>query len=269
MEFVSIIIAMALAGAAGGLIAGLLGVGGGIVIVPVIEFVLGMLDVDRDVRMHIAVGTSLATIIPTSIASARAHHKAGAIAMDLVRYWSPFIVAGTVVGALLAGKAGSEVLYAIFGIVAILVAAKMILPLDGKTIGTDVPRGLPGALIPAGIGGVSAMIGIGGGSLSVPTMTLFGRPIHVAVGTSALFGAFIAVPGALGFIATGWGNELLPRGSLGYVNLVGFALIVPTTVVFAPLGARLAHRMPQRTLSLFFGIFMLLVGGRLGLRAFG
>ena len=269
MEIASIVIAMALAGAAGGLIAGLLGVGGGIIIVPVLEIVLGLLDVEPAVRMHIAVGTSLATIIPTSIASARAHYKAGAISMDIVRYWSPYIVIGTIAGALIAGQADSEVLYAVFGIVALLVATKMILPLDDKVIAADVPHGSAGPLIPAAIGALSAMMGIGGGSMSVPVMTLCGRPIHQAVGTSSLFGAFIAVPGAIGFVATGWGNEQLPYGSLGYVNLVGFALIIPTTVLFAPLGARLAHSTSRRVLGLLFGTFLLIVGVRMTLRAFG
>jgi uncharacterized membrane protein YfcA len=269
MEFASIIVAMALAGAAGGLIAGLLGVGGGIIIVPVLEFVLGLLGVDSTIRMHVAVGTSLATIIPTSFASARAHHKAGAISMDLIRFWSPYIIVGTVAGALIAGQASGEVLYAVFGIVALLVAVKMILPLDDRVIADDVPRGVAGTLVPVCIGALSAMMGIGGGSMSVPTMTLCGRPIHQAVGTSALFGAFIAVPGTLGFIATGWGNPLLPPASLGYVNLAGFALIVPTTVLFAPIGARLAHRMPRRTLGLLFGAFLLVVAVRMVLRALG
>ena len=160
-------------------------------------------------------------------------------------------------------------LYAVFGIIALLVAVKMILPLDDRVIADDVPRGVAGTLVPVCIGALSAMMGIGGGSMSVPTMTLCGRPIHQAVGTSALFGAFIAVPGTLGFIATGWGNPLLPPASLGYVNLAGFALIVPTTVLFAPVGARLAHRMPRRTLGLLFGAFLLVVAVRMVLRAFG
>jgi len=257
---------MALTGAVGGVIAGLLGVGGGIVIVPVLEIVLGYVGVDPAARMHIAVGTSLATIIPTSISSARAHHKKHAISMGLVRYWSPYIVIGTAIGTLVAGEVSSQVLYAVFAIVALLVAIKMMLLLDEQTIASDVPRGIPGAIVPAAIGFISAMMGIGGGSMSVPIMTLCGRPIHVAVGTSALFGAFIAVPGTIGFIYTGWGNELLPYGSLGYVNLVGFALIIPTTIACAPLGAKLAHSMPKRTLSLLFGTFLLIVAVRMGLQ---
>ena len=266
MDVIMLVIAMATTGAVGGLIAGLLGVGGGIVIVPVLEIVLGIAGVDPSIRMHLAVGTSLATIIPTSISSARAHYRRGAIAMDLVRYWSPFIVAGAVIGAILAGQAKSEVLYGVFGVVAMVVAVKMLLPLDDKVIAADVPRGPAGPLVPAGIGLVSAMMGIGGGSMSVPVMTLCGRSIHKAVGTSSLFGAFIAIPGTLGFIYTGWGEPLLPYGSLGFVNLVGFLLIIPTTIAFAPLGARIAHALPRRTLGVMFGMFLLVVALRMGWR---
>ena len=269
MDIISLIIAMALTGAAGGVIAGLLGVGGGIVIVPVLEIVLGIIGVDESVRMHIAVGTSLATIIPTSISSARAHRQRDAISMDLVRYWSPYIVVGTIIGTLVAGEVTSQVLYIVFGVVALVVAIKMVLPLDDKVVAQDVPRGVFGPVVPGGIGLISAMMGIGGGSMSVPIMTLCNKPIHTAVGTSALFGAFIAVPGTIGFIYTGWDNELLPFASLGFVNLVGFALIIPTTIAFAPLGAKIAHALPRRSLSLLFGLFLFLVALRMGLRALG
>jgi uncharacterized membrane protein YfcA len=268
MEILSLVIAMALTGAIGGIIAGLLGVGGGIVIVPVLEIVLQIVGVDPSVRMHIAVGTSLATIVPTSLSSARAHQMKGAISINHVRYWSPYIVIGAALGTLIAGEVTSQVLYAVFAIIATLVAIKMMLPLDHQSIAGDVPRGMLGPLVPAGIGAISAMMGIGGGSMSVPIMTLCSTPVHVAVGTSALFGAFIAVPGTLGFIYTGWGNELLPYGSLGYVNLVGFALIIPTTIMCAPVGARLAHALPRRTLSLLFGLFLLVVAIRMAVRAF-
>jgi len=267
-ETLSLILAMAATGAAGGILAGLLGVGGGIVIVPVLEILLGVVGVDPSIRMHVAVGTSLATIIPTSLSSARAHHARQSIAVDLVRYWSPFIVIGAILGTLVAGEAGSDVLYAVFGAVALLVSIKMMLPLDDRVVADDVPRGFRGSLIPTGIGFISAMMGIGGGSMSVPVMTLCNRPIHIAIGTSAVFGAFIAVPGTAGFIFTGWGNSLLPFGSLGYVNLVGFALIIPTTIAFAPVGARLAHSTSRRSLSLIFGFFLLLIAIRMGVRLF-
>lgn len=268
MDAMTIVIAMAATGAVGGLLAGLLGVGGGIVIVPVLEIVLGILGVDESIRMHVAVGTSLATIVSTSVSSALAHYRRQSIDMNLVRKWSPWIVVGAVAGTLIAGEVSSQVLYAVFAVVASLVAMKMMLPLDEYRLGAHPPGGAAGALIPAGIGGVSAMMGIGGGSLSVPVMTLYGKPIHLAVGTSALFGAFISVPAALGFIFTGWGNDLLPQGSLGYVNLIGFVLIVPATILFAPLGARIAHALSRRTLSMLFGVFLMIVAARMVFRAF-
>ncbi len=268
MDVLGLVLAMIAGGVAGGLIAGLLGVGGGIVIVPVLEIVLGYVGVDPSVRMHVAVGTSLAVIIPTSISSAHAHHLKGAVLMDIVRFWSPFIVVGTIVGALVAGAASGQVLYAVFGAVALIVSAKMILWADDKAIAGDVPRGIGGAALPSAIGFISAMMGIGGGSMSVPVMTLCGKPIHKAVGTSSLFGAFIAVPGTIGFVYTGWGNDLLPYASLGYVNLAGFALIIPTSIAFAPLGAKLAHALPRRTLSLLFGLFLFVVAVRMATRVF-
>jgi uncharacterized membrane protein YfcA len=267
MDAMTIVIAMAVTGAVGGLLAGMLGVGGGIVIVPVLELVLGILGVDISVRMHVAVGTSLATIVPTSVASALAHYRRQSIALSLVRRWAAWIVLGAILGTLVAGEVSSLVLYVVFAAVAFLVAIKMMLPAETFKLGSEVPAGVAGALIPAGIGGVSAMMGIGGGTLSVPVMNLYGMPIHRAVGTSALFGVFISVPAALGFIYTGWGNAELPQGSLGFVNLIGFLLIIPATIVCAPLGARIAHALSRRTLSILFGIFLLLVALRMLSRA--
>lgn len=262
-ELITLSIAMLLTGAAGGILAGLLGVGGGIVIVPMLEFALGTFGVDPSIRMHIAVATSLATIIPTSISSSRAHFKREAVDVSLARNWAGWIFAGALLGTWVASQVHSGVLSAVFAAVAFLVALKMILPLDGKTLTEKVPRGLLMSPVPTLIGFISTMMGIGGGSLSVPTLTLFGEPIHRAIGTSALFGLLIAIPGTLGFMLSGYGNPLLPPGSVGYVNLVGLVLIVPMTVLFAPLGARMAHAMNKRHLTLFFGVFLLIVAIRM------
>lgn len=262
-ELAILAIAMLGTGIAGGVIAGLLGVGGGIVIVPVLEFVLELLGVPADIRMHVAVGTSLAVIIPTSISSAKAHHTRGAVDVALAKRWAPFIVIGAVIGIVIASRVGGPVLTAVFGAVALLVAIKMVLPLDNRTLTSEVPRSAAVALVPATIGTISTMMGIGGGSMTVPALTLMSEPIHKAVGTSALFGLVIAIPGALGFIYAGWGIESLPAGSLGFVNLIGFAFIAPTTVLAAPLGAKLAHALSQRHLSLAFGAFLLLISVRM------
>jgi uncharacterized membrane protein YfcA len=268
MEIASLIAAMLLTGAAGGVLAGLLGVGGGIVIVPVLEIALGLVGVDPSVRMHIAVATSLATIIPTSISSARAHYRRDSVDFGVIRYWSPWIVVGAIAGILIAANVGAEFLAAVFAVVAFAVAIKMALPLDDKHLTGDVPRGIFGPVVPVTIGSISTLMGIGGGTLSVMAMTLASKPIHLAVGTAALFGLVIALPATLGYIMTGWGNELLPAGSLGYVNLLGFVVISPATVLFAPLGAKIAHALPRRQLSSLFGLFLFIVAIRMAYRAF-
>ncbi|MEH6582977.1 MAG: sulfite exporter TauE/SafE family protein [Halioglobus sp.] len=266
-ELLPLALVMLLTGALGGVLAGLLGVGGGIVIVPVLDTSLGMLDVDPSIRMHIAVATSLATIIPTSISSSRAHHAKGAVDFDLVRYWGPFVFIGSVIGTLLAAQVEGEVLSIIFGTVALLVAIKMLLPLEGVHLSDDIPRGALGSVTPLGIGTLSSMMGIGGGTLSVPVLTLMNQAIHKAVGTAALFGLLISLPGALGYVYAGWGDARLPPGSVGYVNLIGLLLISPVTVMAAPLGAKIAHKLNKRQLSLAFGVFLLMVSLRMLFRA--
>ncbi|ENY79862.1 sulfite exporter TauE/SafE family protein [Sphingopyxis sp. MC1] len=260
---------MLLTGAVGGVIAGMLGVGGGIVIVPVLDLVLAALGIDSSVRMHVAVATSLATIIPTAISSSRAHEAKGAVDHDQLRCWGVAIFLGAIAGVLLASRVSGDVLSAVFGIVALLVAVKMLLPLEGKHIAETMPEGVAGQAIPFAIGGISSMMGIGGGTLSVPVMTLFNVPIHRAVGTAALFGLLISAPAAVAFVVTGWHVEGLPPGSLGYVNLIGLAVIGPATFVTAPWGARIAHALSKRQLSILFGLFLTVVAVRMLIRAFG
>lgn len=267
MELFDLTIAMILTGAVAGVLAGLLGVGGGIVIVPALEAALAVVGVDAAVRMHIAVATSLATIIPTSISSAVAHNRRSAIDIAVVRYWSPFIFVGAIVGIFIAANVTGQVLAAVFAVIALSVAINMMRPSQGKTIWSDVPHGISGALIPTSIGSISTLMGIGGGSMSVPAMTLMSKPIHVAVGTSSLLGLVIAVPATVGYVIAGWDNHLLPEWSLGYVSMIGVVAITPATVLFAPLGARLAHALSRRWLSLFFGIFLFVVAIRMGIRA--
>jgi uncharacterized membrane protein YfcA len=260
---------MLLTGAAGGVIAGMLGVGGGIVIVPVLDLVLSALGVEADVRMHVTVATSLATIIPTAISSSRAHEAKGAVDHAQLRRWGVAIFLGAIAGVILASRVSGDVLSAVFGGVALLVAIKMLLPLEGKHIAEAIPGGAAGQVIPFSIGGISSMMGIGGGTLSVPVMTLFNFPIHRAVGTAALFGLLISAPATVAFIVAGWNVEGLPPGSLGYVNLIGFAIIAPVSYLTAPWGARIAHALSKRKLSLMFGLFLTVVAVRMLIRAFG
>ena len=168
MELLNLIIAMILTGAVAGVLAGLLGIGGGIVIVPALEAALAIVGVDASVRMHIAVATSLATIIPTSISSASAHYRRSAIDTDVVRYWSPFILLGAIVGIVIAANVTGQVLAAIFAVVALSVAINMMRPSQEKTIWSELPHGATGLAIPTGIGTISTLMGIGGGSMSVP-----------------------------------------------------------------------------------------------------
>ncbi len=253
---------LACAGAAAGLIAGLLGVGGGIVIVPVLVMLLPFADVPQEVRMHLAVGTSLATIIATSIISARAHAKRGNVDFALLKRLAVPIAVGVIIGIVIGGRVSGNVLTAIFAVIALVVAVHMAF-FQGRTIAPKLPRApwLDG--IGTVIGGVSVVMGIGGGTLSVPTFTLFSMPIKKAVGTAAAIGLIIAVPGAIGFAVAGWGNEALPPASLGYVNLVGFALIAPLSMALAPVGAKLAHALPAVWLSRAFALFLAATGIRM------
>jgi len=266
-EYLLLAVAMLITGGIGGILAGLLGIGGGIVIVPVMEAALTFLGVDEAIRMHVAVATSLATIIPTSIASSRAHHRRKAVDLPLVRRWSLFVLAGALAGTVIASRVHSSVLAAVFAVVSLIVAVRMMLPLEGRTIAAEVPRGILVPVIPTGIGAISSMMGIGGGTLSVAMLTLFNQPIHRAVGTAALFGLAISLPGTIGFMITGFNDARLPPGSIGYVNLIGFVVISPATFLAAPLGAAIAHRLSMSRLSLLFGIFLLIVSMRMFYRA--
>ncbi len=263
VEILPFVAMMLVTGLVGGILAGLLGVGGGIVIVPVLDTALGVYGVDPAIRMHIAVATSLACIILTSISSSRAHHAKGAVDFNLIKIWGPAVFVGSFIGSMAASSVDSQVLTAIFGVVALIVAIKMALPMDNVTLASDVPRGIAAPVPPLMIGGLSSMMGIGGGTLSVPVLTLMNQPIHRAVGTAALFGLFISIPGAVGFVVSGMGDSRLPPGSFGYVNLIGFALISPITVWAAPIGAKIAHNLDKRHLSMLFGGFLFLVACRM------
>lgn len=262
-EYLLLGAAMLVTGGIGGVLAGMLGIGGAIVIVPVLEAALGFLGVDPEIRMHIAAATSLATIIPTSIASSRAHHRRGAVDLALAGRWAVFVFSGSIMGVLIASRVHSDVLALIFAIMALTMAVRLLLPLHRKTLAQDVPRGPAVAIIPTAIGAISSMMGIGGGTLSVAVLTLFNQPIHRAVGTAALLGLVISVPGTISFMITGYGDPRLPPASIGYVNLIGFALIACTTFLSAPLGATLAHNLSRRVLSLVFGVFLLLASLRM------
>jgi uncharacterized membrane protein YfcA len=258
-ELVVFIVALAGAGLFAGFVGGLFGIGGGVVIVPALYYVFTALGIDEAVRMHVAVGTALSTIIATSWRSLSAHAKAGAVDFAVLKAWAPWITLGALIGAGLAGLANTEALLIVFGAGLFLVALQMGLGNPNWRLAQDLPTGAPRALIAGGIGALSAMMGIGGGAFGVTVMTLCGRPIHQAVATASGFGAAIALPAALAYIATGSGQSGLPPWSLGYVNAPGFILLAALTAWTAPIGARLAHRLPQQTLKRAFAILLTLV----------
>lgn len=260
---------LAVAGICAGILAGLLGVGGGIVVVPALYYIFTYLGIDPSVKMHLAIGTSLATIVPTSIRSVRAHHARGGFDLRLFKLWTPGIVIGVVLGTWLASMAEVAVLTAIFGTVGLAAALYMAFGNAEWKVADQLPNGLVSQPIPVFIGTVSAMMGIGGGTISVPALTLFGTPIHKAVGTSAGFGLVIAIPGFIGFIIGGWNAPNLPPYSVGYVSLLGFALIVPMTTLAVPWGAKLAHSLSQKALRNAFAIFLGITALRMLAETFG
>lgn len=255
--------ALAGTGVVAGLLAGLIGVGGGIVIVPMLFFVFGALGVPPAAAMPIATGTSLATIIPTSISSIRAHRARGNVDGPLVRRWAPAMIAGVVAGSLTVTVIDGRVLAPLFGTVALAVAVRMLCFANAKPAAEALPGGPWQRVIAAAIGGLSVMIGIGGGTLGVPTLTAFNVPAHVAVGTAAAFGLVIALPGALVMLVAGQTPADAPAATFGLVNFVAVALIVPLSVTMAPVGAALAARIDAARLKQVFAVALAITGLRL------
>lgn len=250
----------ALTGVIAGFLAGLLGVGGGLVIVPALFAIYMGLGYESNHLMHIALGTSLATIIFTSISSVWAHHKRGAVMWSAVIRLSPGIVIGAWLGALIAKYLPSDNLRWIFGVFELYVATQMLFSLR-----PSAHRSLPGnaGMFAAGggIGVVSSIVGIGGGTLTVPFLSWCNTVMQKAVATSAACGLPIAVAGAMGFVVAGWGIEGLPTQSLGYVHLPSMLGVAVASVMIAPLGAKLAHQLPAKTLKRIFAVVLYLIAG--------
>jgi len=251
-----LLISLLLTGVIAGIMAGLLGVGGGIVIVPVLFWIFGLLHFPAEVSMHIAVGTSLAIIIPTSISSMRAHHQRGNVDWSLVKAWGPAIAIGALLGGLASKGIDGDILRLVFGVIALLVSINLFRP-HTLNLTTDLPNSmLLQRAIGTCIGVLSALMGIGGGTMTVPTMAMFNYDMRRAVGTASAFGLFIALPATLGFIWAGLGVEQRPPFSLGYVSVIAAALIFPITVLAAPHGAKLAHHMNPAKLKKVFAVFL-------------
>lgn len=254
------VLGMMATGIVSGIAAGLLGIGGGAVIVPALSNALLLMGYDPEVVQHVAVGTSLAIIIPTGVMSARAHHKRGALDMEVLKLWAPFIVVGTFVGGLMAGFYSGDVLRIVFAVMAFVIAANIIFAFQTRLMGHlkgSAPTHRISAFV---VGYISSLMGIGGGSLTVPTLVAFGHSMHKAVGTSAAIGVAIALSGTAGFLISGWSVEGRPPLSVGYINLLALALVGVLAAVCAPWGAALAHRMDQKTLKYVFAAFLVAVG---------
>ncbi|MEM6901925.1 MAG: sulfite exporter TauE/SafE family protein [Pseudomonadota bacterium] len=254
---------LTVAGLFAGLLAGLLGVGGGVVLVPVLFELYGVMGVSDEVRMHSAIGTSLATIIATSLSSIRAHKRRGSVDFTIVRAWAPWVAVGAVAGGVIANFVSGAGLTAFFACLALLVALNMAFAPSHKPLRQGVPGPVGSAGIGSTIGVVSSLMGIGGGTLSVPTMVMCAVPPTTAVGTSSAIGLVIAIFGATSFAVNGFTAAGLPFGSVGYVNLIGFILIVPLTILAAPWGAKLAHALPGKRLKQVFALFLMTVAIRM------
>lgn len=262
-DLIFLAVALMLSGAATGLLAGVFGVGGGAVIVPVLYEVFRVIGVAEEVRMPLVVGTSLAVIIPTSIRSFNAHRAKGMVDTSIIRTWAAPVVLGVAGGSLIARYAPADLFKAVFVAVAFVSAMRLLFASDRWKLGDDMPGPFLMRVYGLIIGVLSALMGIGGGQLSSLFMTFYGRPIHQAVATSSGLGVLISIPGALGYIYAGWPKmDLLPPLSLGYVSLLGFLLFIPTSIWTAPIGARLAHRLSKRKLEVTFGLFLLVVCAR-------
>jgi uncharacterized membrane protein YfcA len=240
-----------------GILAGLFGIGGGAIIVPVLYEVFGTLEVPEDIRMQLCIGTSLAIIVPTTIGSYVAHKKKGAVIPHVVRLWTLPAVIGVVIGSIAAAFAPSPVFKIAFVVFAAFIAVRMLFGGDRWNLGDDLPRRGVLAIYGFITGLFSSLVGVSGGAVSNAVLTLYGQPMQRAVATSAGIGVPITIAGTIGYMVAGWRHiALLPPLSIGFVSLIGFALMAPVSSYTARFGVRLAHWLPRRKLEITFGIFL-------------
>jgi uncharacterized membrane protein YfcA len=269
-ELAELAVLLAAVGVLSGFLAGLFGIGGGAVLVPVFYECFRLTGVPLDVRMPLCIGTSLAIIIPTSIRSWRAHHARGAVDLEILRSWLVPVLIGVAAGSVTARYAPERLFKIVFVMVAFSASARLLLARESWKFGDDLPKGSLMKAYGFVVGLLSTLMGIGGGLFSNLLMTFYGRPIHQAVATSAALAVLISIPGALGYVYAGWPAAMHYPDvaalqwpfALGYVSLIGAVLVMPTSLLTTPLGVRAAHAMSKRTLEMAFGCYLFLVGSR-------
>jgi uncharacterized protein len=269
-ELLELALLLVAVGAVAGFLAGVFGIGGGAILVPVFYECFRLAGVPLEVRMPLCIGTSLAIIIPTSIRSWRAHYLRGAVDSEILKVWWLPVLTGVIAGSITARYAPERLFKIVFVTVAWSAAGRLLLARASWKFGDDLPRGPLMKLYGFGVGILSTLMGIGGGLFSNLLMTFYGRPIHQAVATSSALAVLISIPGALGYVYAGWPaaahypeiTALQLPFALGYVSLIGAVLVMPTSLLTAPLGVRAAHAMSKRSLELAFGTYLFIVGGR-------
>jgi uncharacterized membrane protein YfcA len=250
-------------GVVSGFLAGLFGIGGGAIIVPVLYEVFRVIGVPDEIRMQLCIGTSLAIIIPTTIRSYVAHRARGAVMPDVLRIWMIPMVVGVGLGSVLAAFAPQSVFKVAFIILAGIIAARLLFGGDRWRLGDELPGKAGMIAYGLGIGLAGSLMGVSGGSMSTMVLTLYGKPIHAAVGTAAGLGVPLTIAGTLGYVLAGLPHQALtPPLSLGFVSLIGVALMAPVSSWIAIFGVRLAHALPKRQLEIAFGLFLLLISIR-------
>jgi uncharacterized protein len=269
-ELLELALLLVAVGALSGFLAGLFGIGGGAILVPVFYECFRLAGVPLEVRMPLCIGTSLAIIIPTSISSFRAHFNRGAVDMAIVRAWWLPVVTGVIAGSVTARYAPERLFKIVFVMVAYTAATRLLLARASWKFGDDFPKGPLMKLYGFVVGLLSTLMGVGGGLFLNLLMTFYGRPIHQAVATSSALAVLISIPGAIGYVYAGWPAAAhypavvalqLPF-AVGYISLIGAVLVMPTSLLVAPLGVRAAHAMSKRTLEMAFGTYLFIVGTR-------
>jgi uncharacterized protein len=269
-ELIELALLLIAVGALAGFLAGVFGIGGGAVLVPVFYECFRLAGVPLEVRMPLCVGTSLAVIIPTSIRSFRAHDLRGAVDMEILKAWAIAILLGVLAGSVTARYAPERLFKYVFVCVAWTATARLWLAGENWTLGEEMPKGFLMKVYGFVVGILATLMGVGGGLFSNILMTLYSRPIHQAVATSSALAVLVSIPGALGYIYAGWPVAArfpdvtvlqLPL-TVGYVSLIGAVLVMPTSLLTAPLGVKAAHAMSKRTLEIAFGCYLFIVGGR-------